>query len=139
MGCTAWQAHNRRVERSDARGPWPAVIALFVVLGVVGLALQLAASWASLPGDAVWAAAALTFSFAVVVESRRSPRNRRALVSIVALALFGLSVAAVMFSWILIDAGRIERFDPRYLALPVGLGLIGLAASFAPGRRSSGA
>jgi hypothetical protein len=44
-----------------------------------------------------------------------------------------------MFSWILIDAGRIERFDPRYLALPVGLGLIGLAASFAPGRRSSGA
>src|SRR5476651_149858 len=106
MGCTAWQAHNRRVERSAARGRWAAVISLFVVLGVVGLALQLAASWASIPGDAVWAAAALTFSLAVVAEPRRSPRNRRALVSIVALGSFGLSVAAVLFFWILIDAGR---------------------------------
>jgi hypothetical protein len=70
QGGMQWQAHNRRAERLAARRRWAAVIALFVVLGAVGLALQIDASWTSIPGDAVWAAAALTFSTAVVVEPR---------------------------------------------------------------------
>jgi hypothetical protein len=40
-----------------------------------------------------------------------------------------------MIYWILVDAGRIARIDAVYLALPVALGLIGVAALLSPGRQ----
>ena len=97
-------------------------------LGVVGLALQAAAGWASIPGDALWAACALAFGLMGLIEPARRPRSRAALVSMVAQGLFGLSTALVMVYWILVDAGRIARIDSAYTALPIGLGLILLVA-----------
>jgi hypothetical protein len=105
-----------------------ALVVLIGVLGVVGLALQAAASWTSIPGDALWAACALTFGLMGFIESPRRPRSRAALVSMVAQSLFGLSTALVMVYWILVDAGWIARIDPVCTALPIGLGLIFLAA-----------
>lgn len=125
-------------ERLRLRGRLPGVLnprvvraALVVaigVLGVVGLALQAVAGWASIPGDALWAACALAFGLMGFIEPPRRPRSRAALVSMVAQILFGLSTAFVMVYWILVDAGRIARIDPVYTALPIGLGLIFLAA-----------
>jgi hypothetical protein len=103
-------------------------------LGVFGLVLQVAAGWASIPGDAVWAACALTFGLAGFVGAQHRPRTRAALVSMIAQGLFGLSAALVMIYWIVVDAGWIARNDPVYLALPYGLGLIALAALLAPRR-----
>jgi hypothetical protein len=105
-----------------------AVWAAIGVLGVVGLALQAAAGWASIPGDALWAACALAFGLMGFIAPRRRLRSRAALVSMVAQSLFGLSTALLMVDWILVDAGRIARIDPVYSALPIGLGLISLAA-----------
>ena len=110
------------------------LIVVFGVLGVLGLVLQVAAGWASIPGDAVWAAGALTFGFAGFVGAQHRPRTRAALVSTIAQGLFGLSAAFVMIYWIVVDAGWIARNDTVYLALPYGLGLIALAALLAPCR-----
>ena len=110
------------------------LILVFVFLGVVGLVLQVAAGWASIPGDAVWAACALTFGLAGFVGAQHRARTRAALVSMIAQGLFGLSAAFVMIYWIAVDAGWIARNDPVYLALPYGLGLIALAALLAPRR-----
>jgi apolipoprotein N-acyltransferase len=105
-----------------------ALVIAIGVLGVIGLALQAAAGWASIPGDALWAACALTFGLMAFIEPSRQRRSRAGLVSMVAQSLFGLSTALVMVYWILVDAGRIARIDPVYTALPIGLGLIFLAA-----------
>ena len=126
---------GRKVSRTRSSQTRRAVLILvFGFLGVVGFVLQVAAGWASIPGDAVWAACALTFGLAGFVGAQHRPRTRAALVSMSAQGLFGLSAAFVMIYWIVVDAGWIARNDPVYLALPYGLGLIALAALLAPRR-----
>ena len=118
------------MEHSAARARWTVLIFAVVGLGVVGLALQMAASWSSVIGDAVWAACGLAFAAAASVDPHRR-RTRRGLVSTTALVLFGLSVAFLMVYWILVDAGQIDRID-FVSAVPIGLGAIGLATSVKP-------
>ena len=105
--------------------------ALFLLLGVLfilGLVLQLVGSWESVPGDAVWGVAGLAYAAAVVSRQNSRPDSRAELVCRVAMGLFGLSVAFVMTYWILVDSGQIIRVPPFYLALPMSLAAIGIAA-----------
>lgn len=116
------------METSVARARWTALIAIFVLLGIAGLALQVVASWSSVPGDAVWSACGLSFALAAVVDPQR-PKTRAGRVAMTALVLFGLSVAFLMVYWIFVDAGQIGRMNSAYLALPIGLGVIGIVAT----------
>ena len=86
------------------------------------------ASWSSVPGDAVWSACGRSFALAAVVDPQR-PKTRAGRVAMTALVLFGLSVAFLMVYWIFVDAGQIGRMNSAYLALPIGLGVIGIVAT----------